>query len=296
MVKLKELIFENGSVEFLTENPIKSITQGLHTRKIIKSLTPDEKKVLGQFVRDKDFIERARVFHTSDPNYRKGARNSMAKYVRDRLEDPNLADKIVQITQDPKFDVARNRVMTKLLVPKTELPKTDEPLSLTVKGQKAAAAAEKRKANYEKQERERQDKFKQSQLSRAKLEKWTISTKIKNPKTGRMVQIRSALQTDPDSQLYKLAFQQYATQTKALGLPEPKPTTKLAYNMSRTLSGTKSSSTPSLRPVDADSLDDYSDDDYSFSNYSDDDDSDDSSFGGFGGGGGFSGGGGGISF
>lgn len=289
MVKLKELIFENGSVEFLTENPIKLIVQGFHTRKIIKNLTQDEKKVLGQFVRDKDFIERARLFHTSDPNYRKGARNSMAKYVRDRLEDPKLADKIVQITQDPKFDVARNRVMTKLLVPKTELPKTDEPLSLTPKAQKNAKAAAKRQANYEKKEKERKERIKQLASSRIKLEKWVSSTKIKNPKTGRMVQIRSALEGNPDSEVYNVAFQQYSAQAKSLGLPEPQRATKGAYNLSKSnrkdayrLSKSNRLRTPNSNFGGGSSFGGFS--------------GGGSSFGGFGGGGGFSGGGGGASF
>jgi uncharacterized membrane protein YgcG len=231
---LKMLIFENASVQFLEENPFRSISQGLHTRKVLKTLSPEEKKVLGQFVRDKEFIKRAEAYHIRGPNRsRKNATAQMEKYVRDRIENKELADKILQVTQDPKFDVARNRVMTKLIVPKDTLPKTDEPLRLTPSAQKTSdqAAAREEKARLKRAEKEkvaRREQRKQSRL-RTELKKWITSTKIKNPNTGRLIQMRTALNADPNSELYKSAFALYAAQAVSLGLPEPRADTNPSY-------------------------------------------------------------------
>jgi uncharacterized membrane protein YgcG len=181
--------------------PIQGIRQALHTKKIIKSLSDDEKKVLGQVLRDKTFIDIARDYHTSTTrNSKKSSFERMNKFLSARIEDPDMVKKTLAVTSDPKFDVARNRVATKLLVPRDVLPKSGS-LKLT-----KAAQAEKDKETAKKKAHE-------DFLS------WMKTAKIKNPKTEREVTVAYVLKQGEQHPAFKQAQKEVQSKRKSLGLP-----------------------------------------------------------------------------
>ncbi|HRN70910.1 MAG TPA: hypothetical protein PLS49_07065 [Candidatus Woesebacteria bacterium] len=175
MISLKQIILENDD-SYLTEwNPFRRITQGFHTRKVLKAMPDTEKKELGRFLRDKKYVELARMYHTAPDAYTHNIyKKAMRKYVDDRTEDKELTNKIVGVTQDPEFDVSRNRLATKLLVPKDSIPQAPPPELKPSVVQKQAA------------EKEKND-------NRTRFGRWIRSAKIVNPKTGNKIKILSVL-------------------------------------------------------------------------------------------------------
>ena len=273
MISLRTLIFEEMiDNDNVTEaNPVASVVQGFHTRKILKGMSQDERKELGRFLRNKEFIELSRQYHTSgdDKPY------PIQQFIKQRVDDPKLANKITRVALDPKFDQARNRLVTKMLVPKDTLPKSDKPLTITPRGQ---AQIDKKAAQAQ------IDKKAKSENRKKKITDWLKTAKIENPETGRKILVRSGLRASPGSEVYKTAQLAYYAKARTLGMDVP-PAKKLTspdqvsqyYNQKPSSKPPNKITTPSYKPLSQPSP----------------------TWGGgfsFGGGGGFSGGGGGSSF
>lgn len=267
MVSIYSLLYEEVDIETVTEaNPIASVIQGFHTRKILKGMAPEERKELGRFLRDKEFIEMSRQYHTSG-----GKRPyDMERFIRQRIDDPKLAKKITHVALDPKFDQARQRLVTKMLVPRDTLPKSDEPLKITPHAQTQI------------------DKDAKIADRTEKITTWLRSATVNNPETKRTILVRSGLRADPESEVYKAALAALNAQRKTLGMrasPARKPASKNTSDTKPT--STSPTKTPSTQPRKI-----------TPPSYTPPSRPSSPSGGGFsfGGGGGFSGGGGGSSF
>jgi hypothetical protein len=192
------------------------IKQGWNTRKVIKSLTPDEKNTLGSFLRDKEYVQQLVTYHNSgvySPK-RYQAQRAMVKHIKDRVDDKELIKKVFRITADRNFDAIRTRLATRALVPQDALG-TTPPLDVTPH----AKASNEKEAKREK--------------SKDELKSWLKSATMINPKTKRKILVRSGLQASADSDVYAAALKAYSAQRKSMGmrsaaakknLPEPEVT------------------------------------------------------------------------
>jgi hypothetical protein len=269
MVSLRTLIFEEiiNNDNVTEANPVASVVQGFHTRKILKGMSQDERKELGRFLRDKEFIELSRQYHTSGDN----KPYPIQQFIKQRVDDPKLAKKITSVALDPKFDQARNRLVTKMLVPRDTLPKSDEPLKITPQAQAQI------------------DKDAKTADRKEKITDWLKTATVENPETGRKILVRSGLRASPDSAVYKAALAALNAHRKTLGMrassarksaPKNTPAPKSTSPERRDLPSSnppRKITTPSYNPPSR--LSSPSGGGFSF-----------------GGGGGFSGGGGGSSF
>jgi uncharacterized membrane protein YgcG len=201
MVRLQDIIM----TETITElNPVTSVMQALYTKKIIKSLAPAEKVRLGQVVRNAEFIKLAKQFH-QNRNSRQRARLSkqMLHHIEDIVDDPAIVQKIHHVTSDPKFDVGRNRVASKLLIPKKTLPYTPQQSNLTQAGQARRRA-----------ERSASDKKK----AESEFKTWLQTAKIKSPNSGREITIRYVLSKGSDHPAFTAAQSEIQSRRKTMGL------------------------------------------------------------------------------
>jgi hypothetical protein len=192
------------------------IKQGWNTRKVIKSLTPDEKNTLGSFLRDKEYVQQLVTYHNSgvySPK-RYQAQRAMVKHIKDRVDDKELIKKVFRITADRNFDAIRTRLATRALVPQDALG-TTPPLDVTPH----AKASNEKEAKREK--------------AKSELKTWLRTAKMVNPNTKRKILVRSGLQAAADSDVYAAALSAYNSQRKSMGmrssaakknLPEPEVT------------------------------------------------------------------------